>query len=296
MTETGPHSVDGLARALLTRLDRIAPVVSVRPLVGGRGGRTFAVTHRALTTVVHLRSGGPEALEHEATAARRAHAAGVGPEVIAVLPEDGALVTRWVTGAVLTTADLRDDVVVRGLAAAVRRLHDEPNGAVTRTYDALDFRTRYLEVARGRGLLDDDVLLAQTERTDAIAVDLVATGSGAVVGIHADLVPSNLVLGAGGVVLLDHEYAGLADPALDLGSLAATAELGEGPLESLLAAYLAAGPPGSSVTIERVRAWRDVTRHAWLVWVALGDELGPERARWEAWAARVRARWASAGG
>lgn len=292
---------------LLDRLARYGEVVAVRDLVGGRGGRTLAVEHRpaggavavTVVTVVHLRRGSPDALEREAWATRRAHEAGVGPEVLDVDLAHGTVVTRWVPGQVLTAAGLRDDAVLADVARSVRLLHDAPLAATgaaaatvpLRDLDPLGVRAAYLETAAARGLRWDDAVLAEEHRTDEVAA-LLAHGGGVPVGCHGDLVPANLVRTDGRVVLLDHEYAGLGERAFDLGGLAATAELDDRALAVLVAAY----DGGSGlVTLERVVQWRDVVRHAWYVWTALGEHLGPQREQWLAWAARVRTGWAAGG-
>jgi thiamine kinase-like enzyme len=280
------------ARELLAPLGE---PVDVRAVHGGRGGRTFVVEHRGIEgaapvrSVVHRRSGDIRALVREAGATARAHAAGVGPEVLACAPEYDLLVTRWVEGEVLTDVDLRDLTVVHLVATALRRLHAAPVADGEPDVSPATWRERYLADAARRGVsLPPDVRAAQARTADLVAE--LAAADVTPVGCHADLVAANLVRSPAGIVLLDHEYAGLADPASDLANLVATGDLDASAVEVLVTAYAGTVDPA---LLERVRAWREVIAFTWFVWVALGDDLGPGRERWVAWAERERARWPS---
>ena len=61
--------------------------------------------------------------ECEVACSRAAADLGLGPEVVAFLPEFGALLRRFVPGAILTPEAIRRPEVLRQLADVLRRLH-----------------------------------------------------------------------------------------------------------------------------------------------------------------------------
>ena len=77
----------------------------------------------------------------------RAHAAGVGAEVVAYLPADHILVLRFLSGRTLSS----DDVVPRTerIAAALRTLHAGP--AFVTDFDMRAIRRRYLDIVTPSG-------------------------------------------------------------------------------------------------------------------------------------------------
>jgi len=287
--------VNELGPDLRALLEPFGTILSVEPLRGGRHDGTVVVDHDGGTrAVVHRRSGGAASVEAEVRATVRAHAAAVGPEVLAASPVHGLFVTRWVDGVPATAEDLSDPAVLSAVGSAVRSLHDAPVDLALPAMPVLDplrARRDYLEAAAERAMIWPDGVLAEERGVDAIAASLDAGPTPPPVGVHGDLVPANVLVAGADVVLLDHEYAGLADPAFDLGGLAATAELDGVSVGALVAAYNTAGAAAGALDPARVLAWRRVIRHAWFVWVALGDGLGSESEVWVAWAERARIAW-----
>src|SRR5439155_26225371 len=65
----------------------------------------------------------------EVACSRAAEALGVGPEVVAYLPEHEAMVRRFVPGRLLTVRDIRQPAVLSRVAEILRRYHGGPPGA-----------------------------------------------------------------------------------------------------------------------------------------------------------------------
>src|SRR3989442_3305938 len=62
----------------------------------------------------------------EVACSRAAAALGVGPEVVAYLPEHDAMVRRFAPGRVLTTGDIQQPAILRRVAEALRCYHTGP--------------------------------------------------------------------------------------------------------------------------------------------------------------------------
>jgi thiamine kinase-like enzyme len=97
---------------------------------------------------------------HEVAALQAAAMAGIGPQVVAFLPPQGHLVTRWINGQHWTKNQFRTIENVRLLIEAVKRIHTlPPNGARFSPFRRVE---SYLETARSFNVplpLDLDIFL-----------------------------------------------------------------------------------------------------------------------------------------
>lgn len=158
---------------------------------------------------------------------------GVGAEPLAFDLATGVMATRWIEGAEPLARDrLADDhTLLRRAAGLLRRLHVseaslptllEPAGAIDR-------------YVAGLGAADRAALWTPAVAR-AVARSLHRPGAPPA-PCHGDPVPANFLLSPSGLVLIDWEYAGMADPAWDLGYLACEAALDERAVEVLAQAY-----------------------------------------------------------
>src|SRR5688500_11683706 len=104
--------------------------VFVERLEGGFTNRNYRLQAGDETFVLRI-AGADTALlgidrQTEFACTQLASAAGVGPEVIACIPEHSALIRRFVHGRLLTSEDIRRPDITSRIAQSLRRFHDFP--------------------------------------------------------------------------------------------------------------------------------------------------------------------------
>lgn len=194
-------------------------------LAGGITNRNFRVRFGTGDYVVRLCA--PETgllgidREAERAASEAAHRAGVGPALAAFRPEDGCLVFAFVAGRAVEAADVRAGV--ERVAAALRTVHAAP--PVPAVFSPFRVAERYRATTLERG----GALPAACAEGFAVAAAIErALGAAEPALCHNDLLPGNILdasaepagdAGASGLWIVDWEYAGMGDPAFDLGNL-----------------------------------------------------------------------------
>lgn len=170
-------------------------------LPGGYTHRNFRVTVSGRAYALRVAaSAAPTEAEY-----LRALPASIAPEVVAVDPMRGHLLTRWIDGPVLAAAPPSPAEAGAYLAS----LHSAiPLGI--RRYDHAAEVAALFRGARHRGCLHEDV---------AAAAQRLAWQPGPMRGCHNDLNPWNVVRAAEGWRTLDWEHAGDNDPLFDLAGL-----------------------------------------------------------------------------
>jgi thiamine kinase-like enzyme len=192
--------------------------VSIVPLAGGITNENYKVTVGADTCVIRIFGQDAELLlidrtaecEITATAAR----IGVGPELVAALLDEGALVTRFIPGRLIPATDMADPEVLHRVADALRRVHAISAAPKSlhpfRDVDSYAAGARQRRVPThpdfGRGI----TLTSEIER-------LVGYSPSAL--CHGDLLNSNFIQAGDNVYIVDWEYAGLGDPLFDLANM-----------------------------------------------------------------------------
>src|SRR5213592_663069 len=86
----------------------------------------------------------------EVEAGRVAAAAGVGPEVVAFLPELGCVVTRFLAGSPIPEERLGDPPVMRSVIASIRAIHGCPS--IRATFPVFRIVERFRDMAAERGV------------------------------------------------------------------------------------------------------------------------------------------------
>ena len=169
---------------------------------------------------------------HEAEAATRAAALGIGPPVLGELVGVGTLVTELVPGFHLegpAFVDRLDEVV-----SLIARFHR--SGALGGDFPihrVVEWHARDA-LAYGAALPPDyEALLSLSARIEAAF----ATSPDHVVPCHNDLLPGNVLFGDDRAWLLDFEYAGMNDRYFDLANLSVNCGLDAGADERLLTLY-----------------------------------------------------------
>jgi thiamine kinase-like enzyme len=198
------------------------------------------------------------AAEHDA--AVTAAAAGVGPEVIAFLPELGCLVTRWLTAEPLTEGDLEREEVLRPVVDAIKAIHAGP--PLAWSFDSFRIVEDYRRISEERGVRVPDAY----DVAHRIAAEIETAFAEAPMPTrpcHNDLLESNFLRDGDQVWIVDHEYAGTGDPFFDLGNLSINNALSDDAQERLLALYFGNPGDGHRARLKLMRIMSDFREAMW---------------------------------
>jgi thiamine kinase-like enzyme len=241
------------------------------PLQGGITNRNFRVVFNGRDCVVRLPGKDTSLLGISREAEQLANAAaarlGLAPAVLAAEPD--CLVTEFVAGRPMSADEVRADPSPFG--HALRAFHDarEPLPA---TFWVPDLLRAYAATVHERGgSLPDGYGRAQ-EIADRIAGVLPLSDP---VPCHDDLLCANVLAPeAGGVMLVDWEYAGMGHRAFDLGNLAVNNGFDGEAEDRLLAAYY--GEPSDArrrAELRLMRLMSDAREGAWGVVQSVVSEI-----------------------
>jgi len=194
--------------------------LDIVPLEGGITNRNFVVTRDGERFVLRVPGKDTELLgidrANEARAAALAADVGVGPPVVAFLPEAGCFVARFVDGAHIPMEDLRSDDVLGSVVRSLRRFHG--CAPVPSSFNVFRIVEGYAEVAEARGVNpppayhDAHTVAARIEAAFAVEPSPLTT-------CHNDLLNANFLRDGDHTWIVDYEYAGMGDPFFDLGNL-----------------------------------------------------------------------------
>jgi thiamine kinase-like enzyme len=169
-------------------------------------------------------------VERAATAA--AAAVGVGPEVIAFLPQPGCLVTRFIGGEAMEPGHVR--ARLGEVADALRAVHAGP--PIPGAFSAWGVVDAYRGTSEQRGGTIPDSFTRLREQAEQVRVALTDAEHNPV-PCHNDLLPANFIHDGERVRILDWEYAGMGDRYFDLGNLSVNNAFTDEDDTSLLEAY-----------------------------------------------------------
>ncbi len=200
--------------------------LEVAPLEGGITNRNYVVSRGGDRFVLRVPGRDTELLgidrANEARAATLAAEAGVGPEVVAVLPDSGCFVARFVEGAHVPMADLRRDDVLGSVVRSLRAFH--ACAPIPSSFNVFRIVEGYGETAEARGI----ALPAAYAEAHALATRIeagLAVNPSPLTTCHNDLLNANFLRDGDHTWIVDYEYAGMGDPFFDLGNLAVNNDL-----------------------------------------------------------------------
>jgi thiamine kinase-like enzyme len=253
----------------------LTPVVDAMPGWAGRGvraealeggitNRNFRVDVDGETFVVRLsgRDTGLLGIDRDAErrAAQSAHEAGVAPEVIAFLPDHGALVTRFVRGDPLPPADLERPEIMAEVVESIRRIHGMR--MLPSTFDVFSVVRDYREKAAEHGVRTpvafNDAMTVAHRIAEAFAVRPLPARP-----CHNDLLNANFLVVDGRVMIVDYEYAGMGDLFFDLGNFSINNGVSEDAQERLLELYFEAVRPADRARHKLMRIMSDFREAMW---------------------------------
>lgn len=173
----------------------------------------------------------------------RASGAGLAPPVEYCDPSRGILVMRWVEGRSWTAAEAALPENLRTVARLLQRVHALEPPANPRVMDPAGWIRHYRAARAAAGGAEFPGAGARRRRIEHASASHLALIAAAPpprpVLCHSDLHPQNLLIRApGDPVLLDWEYAHVADAFWDLASWASNADLTERARRALLECYL----------------------------------------------------------
>jgi len=237
--------------------------VTASPLVGGLTNRNYRIDAGGESYVLRV-AGKETALlgidrACEVACSRAAAELGVGPEVVAYLPEHDAMVQRFVPGRVLTAEELKQPAVLRRAVVALRRYHDGPPGAGS--FSPFSVVRSYYGLARQRGVTFPDSLERALERLARIEQDL-QTGDPPC-PCHNDLLAANFIDDGTAVAILDWEYGGMGDRFFDLANLAANNEFDDERERALLEVYFGEARADDLRRLRLMRPVSDLREAMW---------------------------------
>ncbi len=167
----------------------------------------------------------------ELAAHRRAAAAGLAPGVVAAAADARWILMEFVDAPPWTEAGLQDDGALERLGRRLAILHSLAVPAEVAAAEPPAMAEGYLAVARNRDAAAAAMLEPLADEVRRMTEDL-AAGAQRSVLVHGDLMASNLL---GPLpVLVDWEYAQIADPAWDVACLLSYYPFLESRLDRLL--------------------------------------------------------------
>mgnify|MGYP001551460010 CR=1 FL=1 len=190
-----------------------------------------------------------------------AAAAGVAPEVVAAFDDPVVLVTAFIEGPTMESAQLREPGALAAVGGALRTIHG--CGTIAARFDAFRLVEDYAATTRSRG----GEVPAAYERASAVAARIEAApifACDAPVLCHDDLLAANFIASPDGIRIVDWEYAGMGNRWFDLGNFAVNNELGPAEEEAFLTAYLGAPPsPSDLAALRLMRLMSDFREAMW---------------------------------
>jgi thiamine kinase-like enzyme len=238
--------------------------VRVTTLTAGITNRNYLLQANGEGVVVRVFGADTELLGidrvAEDVAARSAAAAGVGPQILAFLPEAGCLVSRYVDGAAVPQEDLQRPDVVAAVVRSVRALH--ACGPIPSTFPVFRIVEDYAALAGARGV----PLPPAYDQAHGLAARIESTFARAPMPTrtcHNDLLNANFLLDGEHVWILDYEYAGMGDPFFDLGNLSINNGLADEAQGYLLSAYFDEVRDGHRARLGLMRLMSDFREAMW---------------------------------
>jgi thiamine kinase-like enzyme len=245
--------------------------VSVELLAGGITNENFKVTVGAGSYVVRLFAPGAELLLIDRAAECEITAAvarlGVGPEVVATLPDQGALVTRFIEGRRVTAEQMAERDVLRQVVRALRLVHAEADAP--KVLDPFRDISSYSGGALSRGVETHPDFSWGTGLAREVQAPV---GYSSTALCHGDLLNANFIQATDGIHIVDWEYAGQGDPLFDLANLSINHRFSPDDDAILLELYQG---HADEVNLARIRVLRFVSAVREAAWSYLQAAISP---------------------
>jgi thiamine kinase-like enzyme len=193
----------------------------------------------------------------EYAAGQRAFEVGVGPEVVAFVPEEGWLVARFIAGRPISVADMRRPEVLGRVAEALRAFHS--SAPIPGRFDAWAVVDGYRSLAVAHGVEIPEPFARAREVAERIRD---ARGPQPEVPCHNDLLNANF-LDDGSIRIVDWEYAGMGDRFFDLANFSVNHEFSVEDDGQLLEAYFGEARSADLASLRLMRFMSDFREAMW---------------------------------
>jgi thiamine kinase len=261
-------------------------VVAVEPLSAGLLSDTYRVARDDAAYTLKI------AAEHglqlgadstwEVQLLEKAAAAGFAPNVICADPARQVLLTRWVAGRPWSNEDGKDRASVGRIAKLLRRVHALEVPVPSRCISPAQWMEIYTAALAQRALEAGDSSLRAAAAARVRQMEQLVPAASVV--CHSDLHALNVIDQGEALILLDWEYAHVADPLWDLAGWSANNDLAAEPQWHLLMDYGGVSPAAADWQRLRLNLW--LYDYVCLLWSRLylsvhgeaGNEVG-KRAR-----------------
>jgi thiamine kinase-like enzyme len=222
-------------------------------------------------------------LAWEARLLEPAAAAGIAPRVAYSNPARKVLLTHWAAGRQWSNEDAKNPASICRIAALLQRVHALTVPAPPRRISPAGWIDLYSSALAQRGLDTGDAGLCAAAAGRVQQLGQLFAPAASVV-CHSDLHALNLIEQKDALILLDWEYAHVADPLWDLAGWSANNDLDSESQWRLLTDYGGASPLSGDWQRLRLNLW--LYDYVCLLWSRLylgkrgepGDDVG-ERAR-----------------
>jgi thiamine kinase-like enzyme len=234
----------------------------IEPLGGGITNHNFKVSLDGEAYV--LRIGGKDTdllgidRRAEHAAALAAAVVGAGPEVVAFLEDEGALVTRFVEGRSPPVQEMRSPESIARVVAVLKPFHD--GAAIPARFDSFQVVETYAAAATQRGARVPPAYELAAEIATRIAG---ARGPQPRRPCHNDLLNANFILDGTRLWIVDWEYAGMGDVFFDLANFSVNHELGSEEDDELLRCYFGERTEKDAAVLTVMRFMSDFREAMW---------------------------------
>ncbi|MGH3087547.1 MAG: phosphotransferase [Rubrobacteraceae bacterium] len=232
---------------------------------GGITNRNFRVFVEGESYFVRLAGQETAALgidrDHEKRTVERAAEIGVGPGVVAYLPERGCLVTEWIEGAPIPPEDLKKRDTLELLVRSLRTFHGDC-APIPGSFSAFRVVEQYKEFAENRGLEIPESYFWLSERAEEIEAAFEKSPTRDC-PCHNDLLNANFLSCGDRVMIVDYEYAGMGDAFFDLGNLSVNNDFDEATDLALLEMYFGEATPARVARLKLMRLMSDFREAMW---------------------------------
>jgi thiamine kinase-like enzyme len=241
---------------------------SVSPLAGGITNRNYLLRVEGdegaeeEAFVLRMAGAGTERLgidrAREHACAVAAAECGAACDVVARLPEQGALLVRYAPGVALADGALEHEARLARAVTALKRFHE--GRAVPGEFHVLRTVRQYAETAATAGAMmaaDIALLMARLEQA------VIRPAGELLRPCHNDLLPANLIDDGERIRLIDWEYAAMGDAWFDLGNLAENNLLSAQAERRLLQLYCGGAYEDGLLRLRRMRFASAMREAAW---------------------------------
>lgn len=256
---------------LLDSVPELAGPRTVEALPGGLTNTNYKVSTDAGAYVVRIPGLDTNLLaidrDNEVHNTIAAAETGVGPRVVAHVPEHGALVLEYIEGRTQSAEDLRRGDKLDLVARACRLLH--AGRPFRDDFNMFAIQRRYLRIVQQRGFRLPERYLEFEPQVRAIE-DAMRVREEGTVPCNNDLLAENFIYAQDRFRLIDYEYSGNNDPCFELGNVWSESNLSLEQLDALISEYY--GRPLRN-KVARARLWGLMSKYGWTLWGSIQEGI-----------------------